>query len=205
MGAGASVNAASLSEEEAADALVRLYKEDPDKVERILSRFRGQPATAISTTLRKPAGPTAAGAEEGRGASTAQAVPRAEGNAPVAEPQPPEMTTPDEILAAINAVRASPASYIPHMQERLTRFDGKKLKSRAKTQPNMMTVEGPAAVEEVIRFLETAPPAPPLALSPELCQAAHDHLNDIAPKGLATHVGSDGVSMQVQADQSRLA
>ena len=60
-----------------------------------------------------------------------------------------------------------------------------------------MTMEGPAAVEESIRFLQTAPSLPPLALSEGLCRAAADHLEDIGPKGLATHVGSNNSSMQV--------
>lgn len=49
-------------------------------------------------------------------------------------PEPPKDvgTTAEELLAVINAVRANPKDFVPHMQERITRFDGKKLKSRVR-------------------------------------------------------------------------
>lgn len=103
----------------------------------------------------------------------------------------------EKIVSAINAVRTDPKCAINFLRERLTRFDGKKLRSRNKGQPNIMTAEGPAAVEECITYLEGADSVPPLDLAPGLCRAAEDHLQDIGSKGLASHVGSDGSSMQV--------
>jgi uncharacterized protein YkwD len=67
-----------------------------------------------------------------------------------------------------------------------------------------MTIEGAVAVEECIAFLQTAAPLPPLALSAGLCAAASAHLEDIGPKGLATHVGSDNSSMQVRLTLDRV-
>lgn len=43
---------------------------------------------------------------------------------------------------------------------------------QSKLQPNIMTIEGPAAVEECIGFLDEATALPPLVLSDGLCHAA---------------------------------
>lgn len=66
-----------------------------------------------------------------------------------------------------------------------------------------MTAEGPTAVEECIAFMEGASPVPPLDLVGGLSKAAEDHLLDIGAKGLASHVGSDGSSMQVRDSWGR--
>jgi uncharacterized protein YkwD len=60
----------------------------------------------------------------------------------------------------------------------------------------MQTVEGVAAVDEAVRALRAAAPAPLLATSPGLCLAARDLAVDQARSGLIGHDGSDGSTMQ---------
>jgi len=110
-----------------------------------------------------------------------------------------DLTQEEKIVAAINTVRINPKSAVPLLRARLARFDGKKLRAKKKGEPNIMTAEGAQAVEDCIEYLSAVLPLPPLQLKPELSKAAKDHLDDIGPHGLASHVGSDGSSMQVSA------
>ena len=52
--------------------------------------------------------------------------------------------------------------------------------------------EGKAVLEETINFLQNSRGRiKPLRFNPLLQRAAKDHLDDIGPKGLATHMSSD--------------
>lgn len=59
----------------------------------------------------------------------------------------------------------------------------------------MQTHEGPAVINECIEFLRTQKPLNPYAWDDGLTNAARDHADDIGPKGITGHTGSDGSSM----------
>ena len=54
------------------------------------------------------------------------------------------------------------------------------------------TDEGASAVRELIDFLNNQPPLKPLEWNTELARACKDHVEDVGPKGIAGHDGSDG-------------
>lgn len=54
------------------------------------------------------------------------------------------------------------------------------------------TEEGVSAVRECINKLKSAAASPALVWVAELAKAAQDHINDIGPKGMTGHFGSNG-------------
>ena len=58
----------------------------------------------------------------------------------------------------------------------------------------MYTNEGAAAVKNAINFLNSQAPRSALNWANGLSRACQDHVNDIGPKGLTQHNGSDGSS-----------
>jgi uncharacterized protein YkwD len=80
------------------------------------------------------------------------------------------------IIHELNLARQNPASYGRFLQE----------------SSNIVSLSADKirAVNEAIRFLRTAQPRAPLALSPGLCRAAADHCRDQA-KGAIGHNGSN--------------
>lgn len=56
-----------------------------------------------------------------------------------------------EIFELTNRLRADPRSFIPLLQEMLSRFEGDLLKQPGKT--TLRTKEGPAAVQEAMDYL----------------------------------------------------
>lgn len=97
------------------------------------------------------------------------------------------------VLAEINAARADPRGYAARLRVYLTSFRGRLVEEPGR--PDLMTVEGPAAVEEAIADLDRRSPAPPLAGNVALARVAHSLLEDQAESGRIGHVGSDGASL----------
>ena len=96
-------------------------------------------------------------------------------------------------LDELNAARTAPAAYAAHIRPVLAEFDG--LVRKRPGKPGLRTSEGAAAVEEAIKFLETADPCPKLEGTPKgMCAAAGEHCADLAKSGLTGHEGSDGSS-----------
>lgn len=94
------------------------------------------------------------------------------------------------VLRELNLARTQPALYASCLQELLGRFQGKDV---VFTHGRMVrTHEGPAAVEEAIRFLKSQAPLPPLEASAGLTLGARDHARDQGRTGLTGHDGSDG-------------
>ena len=91
-----------------------------------------------------------------------------------------------------NQLRKDPKSFIPKLEAKLPHFKGKNYAPPGKI--TLVTNEGPAAIKEAIEFLKKQQPLPELQLSEGLQKAAQDHANDIGPKGLCSHSGSDGSS-----------
>ena len=97
---------------------------------------------------------------------------------------------PDLVLAELNLSRTNPSKYSEKLAATLKYYKGNVLEKPG--QVPLETEEGPANVEQLIAYLKTLRPSPPLKASPALANAAQVHADDIGPKGLMGHVGSDG-------------
>jgi len=107
----------------------------------------------------------------------------------------PELNTFREaVLKELNEVRANPVSYVQKLATQLAFYDEQNLIHKPGKTP-IQTQEGRSAVMECIQSLGMAQKAPELELSSILSRAAQDHCNDIGPKGITGHDGSDGSSM----------
>jgi uncharacterized protein YkwD len=83
---------------------------------------------------------------------------------------------------------------VPHLQDVLTKFEGDVIRREGKS--HLKTKEGPAAVEEAIKFLEKAAPVPPLKWNEHLAKAAKEHCDDTGEKGLMQHESSKGKNVK---------
>ena len=92
-----------------------------------------------------------------------------------------------------NEARTNPKSYIPLLEERLTKFEGTVLK-RPETGVDLWTKEGPAAVHELIQFLKDQQPMDACEWQQEMMPASRDHVLDTGPGGVRGHTGTDGTS-----------
>lgn len=98
-----------------------------------------------------------------------------------------------EVIQEHNNIRKNPSSYIPLLEEQLKYFKG-----NVYTRPGeigIQTHEGPAVVKEAIEFLKKqAPIKEGIEHNSSVAKACKDHAEDIGPKGLFEHTGSDGSS-----------
>ena len=97
-----------------------------------------------------------------------------------------------EVFKFHNKMRTNPQSFIPHLEEMLTRFDGNLLKKGPGQSYNLRTKEGPAAVREAIKYLKKIKPVPELEWQQEMQAASRDHVLDTGPKGKIGHNGTNG-------------
>jgi len=100
----------------------------------------------------------------------------------------------------MNKVRNQPRILIEDLRKMLEFFQGNTYKDPV-SRINIITNEGPQAVQEAIAFLQTCTPAPPVTLSKGLTQAGRDHAYDIGPKGEVSHTGSDGSTMSERMER----
>lgn len=95
-----------------------------------------------------------------------------------------------ELIEEHNNVRKNPKSFVPYLEQHLKYFKGNVLYKPGEI--GLVTNEGPNAVQECIDYLKAAKANPNgIEFSEPLSKAAQDHANDIGPKGLVSHVGSD--------------
>src|SRR5256714_15382565 len=80
------------------------------------------------------------------------------------------------VIRELNLARQNPALYATYVQELKSRMNGNVLVLPGHTR--LRTKEGTAAVDEAIRFLQSAQPLPPLTLSRGMSRAAADHCAD---------------------------
>jgi uncharacterized protein YkwD len=92
------------------------------------------------------------------------------------------------VIRELNLARQNPALYATFLQELRARMDGNLLVLPGHTR--IRTKEDTGAIDEAIRFLQTAQPLPPLALSRGMSRAAADHCADQASGGFG-HEGRD--------------
>ena len=97
------------------------------------------------------------------------------------------------MLAEINAARADPRGYAARLRIYLAAFRGRLVQEPGR--PDVMTIEGPAAVEDAIADLERRSPAPPLSSNEALARVARGLLEDQEESGRIGHVGSDGSTL----------
>jgi uncharacterized protein YkwD len=95
-----------------------------------------------------------------------------------------------EVLEWVNKARTEPYSFVNILSENLKYFRGNIFAKPG--EDAIQTVEGRSAFEEAIDFLKAQTAVGPLTHSEHLSNACKDHVNDIGPKGAATHDGSDG-------------
>ena len=92
------------------------------------------------------------------------------------------------VIRELNLARQNPALYATFVQELRGRTNGNVLVLSGHSR--IRTKEGTRALDEAIRFLQTAQPLPPLTLSRGMSQAAADHCADQADGGFG-HEGKD--------------
>lgn len=94
-----------------------------------------------------------------------------------------------EFIKEVNRIRTQPQSYIPYLEEKIKYFKGNIYEQPGEIP--LETQEGAKAVTEAINFLKKQEKLHPLEENKLLSQSAKDHVNDIGPKGLTDHIGSD--------------
>ena len=81
-----------------------------------------------------------------------------------------------DVVQLASKTRQEPRWLISHLEDRLTKFNGKIMKRVGK--PDLMTHEGEAAVRECIQFLQKAEPVCALEWSDDLAAVAMAHALD---------------------------
>jgi uncharacterized protein YkwD len=104
-----------------------------------------------------------------------------------------------EIILELNMVRTNPAAYTAIAQAWLGYYQGNLIRIPGETA--IRTNEGTAAVRELVRYLQTARPMPPLTPSTGLSRAARDHAADQGRTGATGHTGADGSSMSRRVER----
>ena len=102
------------------------------------------------------------------------------------------------ILDQLNALRSDPSGYAEKLMSRRKYYHGKLLELPGETP--IMTSEGVSALNGAVKDLRAAKPLPTLTLSAGLTKAARDHVEDIGPRGMLSHTGSNG-STPAQRDR----
>lgn len=88
-----------------------------------------------------------------------------------------------------NELRKNPQSYIEKLETSLNNYQNKIL-SRENETP-IPTYEGIDAVKDAINFLKKQEPVSELIYSKEISLSCKDLINDIGPKGLVSHEGTE--------------
>ena len=88
-----------------------------------------------------------------------------------------------------NELRKNPDSYIEKLEKSLNDYQNNIL-SKENEIP-IPTYEGAKAVNDAINFLKNQEPLPELIYSQEMSLSCKDLVNDIGPKGLVTHEGTE--------------
>src|ERR1043166_3971874 len=102
----------------------------------------------------------------------------------------PLSPTEQALLTEINLARAQPQLYADYLEKLKPQFKGK-LYTAIGQDAALETQEGWEAVEDAIRFLRAAKPAPPLGPSEGLRLAAAAHVKDQSATGGTGHAGGD--------------
>jgi len=94
-----------------------------------------------------------------------------------------------EIFKKQNELRKNPKSYIEKLQNSLKFYNNYILLKEGEIP--IPTYEGVEGVKNAINFLQNQNPVPELIYSKEISLSCKDILNDIGPKGLVSHEGTE--------------
>src|ERR1041385_5599773 len=95
-----------------------------------------------------------------------------------------------DLLSEINKARAEPQLYAGYLEKLKPLFKGK-LYTAEGQESGLETQEGWDAVDDAIKFLRAAKPAPPLSASEGLRLAAVSHVKDQSASGATGHPAAD--------------
>jgi uncharacterized protein YkwD len=116
---------------------------------------------------------------------------------PVRAPQPAPRTAPGcctalerGVLEQLNRARTDPQRFAAELEARLPHFRGN-IYRRPGAEVGVRTVEGAAAVREVVRALRATRPLRPVRLSRGMSAGAADHVRDQGLRGAMGHTGRD--------------
>lgn len=113
----------------------------------------------------------------------------------------PEQATAFEraVVQEMSDARVAPKAFAAHLKALRGQFEGTLWR-----RPGMVpirTVEGVAALDEAIRFLETTRPVGPLRFNEGLARAARAQARYLGSKGLLSHQGADGSGPAARLDR----
>jgi len=91
-----------------------------------------------------------------------------------------------EVFDRINSIRAKPSAYVQDFVKMTKKFNGNIYDNKLRTQ------EGAAAVLEVIDFLTSQAPLPPIELHKGLQKVAEDFANELSHTGSVSHKNNNG-------------
>jgi uncharacterized protein YkwD len=108
------------------------------------------------------------------------------------------------LMPALAQTRASySAAYVARLEEEIVRETNLARRDPKvyagfleRMKPSYVGKEGMSALDEAIRFLHSAPSAPPLSLSRGMSLGARQHVEDQGPRGTTGHEGRDGSNME---------
>jgi uncharacterized protein YkwD len=106
-----------------------------------------------------------------------------------------------QVIDEHNKIRQDPKCYIPHLEKELTYFTDKMTMYKPGCDVGICTNEGKDAYYEAIDFLKKQKPMTPFKTDELLSKAAQDHADDIGPKGITEHTGSDGSQMSDRVER----
>jgi uncharacterized protein YkwD len=110
-------------------------------------------------------------------------------------PAPPKASAEEvAVVKELSWARSAPREYARFLRELRPFYEGNRFKRPG--QPVLATVEGAAALEEAIAFLEKATPIGPLRWNEGLSRAARDHVQDQGPTRQTGHTGTRGSTLQ---------
>ena len=95
-----------------------------------------------------------------------------------------------QVLDELNQARSDPKGYATTMAELRRYYRGRLLELPG--QVPLLTIEGPRALDEAVRALRATRPAARFAASRGMSRAARGHAEDIGPRGITSHTGSNG-------------
>ena len=97
-----------------------------------------------------------------------------------------------ELLNEHNKCRKDPLGYSKIIETHLTYFTDEFTYKNPHSDIAIKTTEGKKAYQECIAFLTKQEPLGTLDLCEGMCKSSEDHVNDLGPKGITGHDGTDG-------------
>lgn len=103
------------------------------------------------------------------------------------------------VAEEVNLARTQPQAYAATLETYRAAFRGKLAPMSGGRW--IHTLEGAAAVDEAVTFLEAQTPLAPLSWNGLLAEAAEDHARDQGPRGLVGHEGADGSTPRTRIER----